>query len=437
MATKHRTSDCLSDYIHRTIDEELQFKLNTFGAVHITGPKWCGKTRTAEEASRSSIYFQGSPDKENLRVTASINPSVLLSGDKPKLIDEWQDAPEIWDAVRDYCDHSDGPGQFILTGSTSKKVSTAHTGTGRISELRMYPMSLHESGESNGTVSLKRLFDGDTMDDGCASQLTLEELIFAACRGGWPQSVILKDPKSKLAVAKDYFKQITTADMFSVDSVKRRPEMMETILRSYGRNISTLAKTKSIRDDINADDSVSQATLDNYLGILRDLFIIQDVNGWCPSLRSSAGMRSGPKREFVDPSIAVAALGTSPEKLNLDLKTFGFVFECLCIRDLRVYSSSMGGTVSYYHDRYGLEADAVLHLDDGRYGLIEFKLGSREIDAGAEHLLEIDRLIREHNEQESQMRMDPPSFKAVITAGQYGYRRPDGVFVIPIGCLGP
>ena len=427
----------MNDYLRRIADDELSFKLNTFGAVHITGPKWCGKTRTAEEASNSSIYFQDSPDKENLKNVASVNPKILLSGDKPKLIDEWQDAPEIWDAVRNYCDHNSNPGQFILTGSTSKKVVTAHTGTGRVSELRMYPMSLFESKESNGTVSLKKLFDGDAIAEGCESQLPLEGLIFAACRGGWPQSVLLKNEKSKLAVAKDYFRQIYSADMFSVDSVKRRPETMRAILRSYGRNISTLAKTKSIMEDVNAENSISMVTLDDYLGVLRDLFIIQDVNGWNPSLRSSSGMRTGPKREFVDPSIVVAALGASPEKLNLDLNTFGFVFECLCIRDLRVYSSSMGGSVSYYRDRYGLEADAVLHLDDGRYGLFEFKLGSKDLDVGAMHLLNIENLIEKSIKDGTQMKMTKPSFKAIITGGQFGYRRQDGVLVIPIGCLGP
>lgn len=427
----------MKEYIRRIVDDELRFKLDTFGAVHIVGPKWCGKTRTAEELSNSAVYFQDNPDKESMIMTASINPHVFLSGDKPKLIDEWQDVPAIWDAIRHYCDHNDGFGHFILTGSTSKKINTSHTGTGRISELRMYPMSLYETHESNGTVSMIGLFEGKDMTEGCKSDLSLESLIFAACRGGWPQSILLNNRKSQLAISKDYFNQICDKDLFSVDSVKRRPELMRFILRSYSRNISTLAKKKTILDDVDIENRISVSTLDDYIGVLRDLFIVQDVNGWCPALRSSAGMRSGPKRELVDPSIAVAALGTSPEKLEVDLKTFGFIFECLCIRDLRAYSSAFGGELSYYHDRYDLEADCVLHLDDGRYALFEFKLGSNEIEKGVKNLLKIEQLIMEKNAESDQIKMDLPSFKAVITGGEYGYRRPDGVYIIPIGCLGP
>lgn len=425
------------EYLERIADSQLRDKLETFGAVNIIGPKWCGKTRTAEQQCRSSIYFQSDPNKENLRQVAAVNPAMLLSGAQPKLIDEWQDAPEIWDSVRYACDHSDGTGHFVLTGSSSKKVRAAHTGTGRISDLMMYPMSLYESKESNGQVSLGSILDGDSMNSGCRSDLSVDNLIFAACRGGWPYSIGLKKRTSQLSVARDYFHQIYTKDMFSIDDVKRNPEIMLALLKSYGRNISTLAKDTNLLTDIGTFRNISPITLTDYLNVLRGLFVVQELHGWTPALRSSAGMRSGPKREFIDPSIAVSSLGTSPDKLSFDLKTFGFIFECLCIRDLRAYSSSMGGTLSYYHDRYGLEADSVLHLEDGRYVLFEFKLGSNEIENGAKHLLKLENLISEHIRTESQHQMDMPSAKVIITGTEYGYKRPDGVYVIPIGCLGP
>ena len=427
----------MAGYISRIADAQLKDKLDAFGAVNIVGPKWCGKTRTAEQQCKSSLYMQSNPDKESLRMTASINPSALLKGDRPRLIDEWQDAKEIWDAVRFECDHSDGPGQFILTGSTSKKVETSHTGTGRISEILMYPMSLYESKESDGSVSLMSIIDGDGIPSGCSSNLSVDDLVFAACRGGWPYAMSLESKRSQLMIAKDYCKQIYTRDMFSVDGVKRNPQLMSSILRSYARNISTLAKTSSILEDVNATSGVTRDTLDDYLDVLRKLYVVQEMDGWTPSLRSSAGIRSGPKRELVDPSIAVAAMGTSPEKLSVDMKTFGFIFECLCVRDLRVYSSAMGGEMSHYRDRYGLEADGVLHLDDGRYVLLEFKTGTKEIEDGANHMVKLEELIKEHNKVEKQVPLDLPSAKIVVTGSKYGYERPDGVYVVPIGCLGP
>lgn len=423
-------------YIKRVVDEELDFKLKTFGAVNIVGPKWCGKTTTGEQKAKSVLKLQSEPNKESLIVTSEINPSVLLNGDKPRLIDEWQDAPNLWDAVRNYCDENRGTGHFILTGSTSKKVKTAHTGTGRISKMQMYPMSLYETGESNGSVSLSELFDKvDVLKNGCVSDLTIEELIFAACRGGWPQTLFLDNDKSKLAVAKDYYKQIYSVDMFNVDDVKRDSQIMMQILKSYARNISTLVKTTNILNDVNAIGEISKNTLDDYISVLEKLYIVEDLQGWCPAIRSKSAIRSGKKREFVDPSIAVAALGVSPEFLNFDLKTFGFIFETLCIRDLRVYSSAQGGTVSFYHDRYGLEADAVLHLDDGRYALCEFKLGQRQIDEGIEHLNKIESLIIEYNKDEIQTPIRVPDLKLVITGTKYGYKTADNVYVVPIGCL--
>ncbi len=424
-------------YYSRIADKMLNLKLRAFGATNIVGPKWCGKTEMALQTCQSKIMFQKDPNKEALIETAKITPSVLLEGAKPRLIDEWQDAPEMWDAVRAYCDEHHEKGQFILTGSTSKKVEAKHSGTGRISELRIYPMSLYESKESNGSVSLMDLFNGtDNLEKGCKTDLTYEDLIFAACRGGWPESVLMSDKEIQLEIMKDYFQQIYKKDMFQVDKVKRSSDTMRALLRSYARNISTLAKKTSLIADISSTRSISEATLDDYIDVLERLYIVEDLEGWCPSIRSKAAMRSGRKREFVDPSIAVAALGASPEFYSFDLRSFGFVFETLCIRDLRVYSSPHRGELSYYRDKYDLEVDCVLHLDDGRYALIEFNLGSQEgIEEGAAHLCEVESLIKKHNEKNEDSPMRLPSFKMIITGDQYGCKRPDGVYVVPIGCL--
>lgn len=416
-------------YLKRIADDLLDLKLRAFGATNIVGPKWCGKTMTALQKAKSKIMFQKDYNKSELIYTAKINPQILLEGEQPRLIDEWQDAPNIWDAVRSYCDEYHGQGHFILTGSTSKDVETAHTGTGRISTLKMYPMSLYESLESNGSVSLKKLFSGEeTLDHMCVSNLDLKGIVFAACRGGWPESVLIDDKEAQLEIPKDYFYQIYSRDMFSIDSVKRNPETMKAILRSYARNISTLAKNTNILRDVNASEEISDKPLNDYIQVLEKLFIVEDIHGWCPSIRSKSAMRSGRKREFVDPSIAVAALGGTPEYYMRDLKTFGFIFENLCIRDLRVYSSALRGEISYYRDNNGLEADCVLHLDDGRYAIIEFKLGDFEIDDGAKHLNKLEELIESNN-------IRKPDLKIVITGTKFGYRREDGVFVIPIGCL--
>lgn len=417
-------------YYKRIADAMLDLKLRAFGAVNIVGPKWCGKTETALQRAKSQLMLQKDPNKEELKYTAKINPMALLEGEQPRLIDEWQDAPTIWDAVRSYCDENHGQGHFILTGSTSKSEETMHTGTGRISTMKMYPMSLYESLESNGTVSLMDLFDGkEQLFKGCISNLTIENLIFAACRGGWPQSILLDDKEAQLAIPRDYFQQIYTKDIFSVDKKKRNSQTMRAVIRSYARNISTLAKKVNILEDVNATNRISEDTLNDYIEVLEKLFIVEDLYGWCPQIRSKASMRSGRKREFVDPSIAVAALGGSPKLYNTDLKTFGFIFETLCIRDLKIYSQSFDGEVSYYHDSLDLEADCVLHLNDGRYALIEFKLGGDEIDNGAANLNKLESLISESG------KLRKPDLKIIITGTKYGYKREDGVFVIPIGCL--
>ncbi len=422
-------------YYKRIADNLLDLKLRAFGSVNVVGPKWCGKTSTALQKAKSFIMFQKEPNKEELVYTAKINPMALLDGNQPRLIDEWQDAPEIWDAVRTYCDEHHGQGHFILTGSTSKKVSTKHTGTGRISTLKMYPMSLYESKESNGTVSLLKLFNGEEdLKNGCSSDISLGDIIYAACRGGWPESVLMKDKEASLLIPNDYFVQIYKKDMFCVDNVKRNSTTMKAILKSYARNISTLAKTTSLLQDINATNSISEPTLNEYIEVLENLYIVEDLYGWCPEIRSKSAMRCGRKRMFVDPSIAVAALGGSVEKYSKDLKTFGFIFENLCIRDIKIYSQALGGEVFYYHDNLGLECDCVLYLNDSRYALIEIKLGAFEVDSGAKHLNKIERLIDEHNKKSDNL-IDKPTLKIVLTGTKYGYRRDDGVFVIPIGCL--
>lgn len=425
------------DYIKRISDDELKLKLSAFGAVHIVGPKWCGKTTTAKQFAKSFIEMQD-PDKRNAYLeTAKIKPSNLLNGENPRLIDEWQIAPNLWDAVRVAVDRRGEEGLFILTGSNSiDKSEIMHTGTGRIDTLAMFPMSLYESGESNGMISLSELFNNkNVLEDGCESNLSIDNLIFAACRGGWPSSLSKKSDAAKLLVAQSYFESLCREDMSNVDGIKRNETTSRLLLRSYSRNISTTATNQSIIKDIRANADISDATFYDYVDTLKKLYIIQDVEAWCPAIRSKSAIQATTKKELVDPSLAVAAMGINPDYFNLDLKTFGFVFETLCIRDLKIYSSAMGGRISYYRDRYGLEADCVLHLKDGRYALIEFKLGSADIDAGAKHLNELESLINEYNKKESQVRLRTPDLKIIITGTQYGYKRDDGVLVVPIGCL--
>lgn len=427
----------LRQYINRICDDELELKLEAFGAVHIVGPKWCGKTTTAKQFAKSYIEMQD-PDKRDMYIqTAKIQPSNLLVGENPRLIDEWQIAPNLWDAVRVSVDRRNEDGLYILTGSNSiDKTEIMHTGTGRIDTLVMYPMSLYESGESNGTISLTEFFSNpNALDDGCSSELTMDNLIFAACRGGWPSSLQKKSDKAKLLVARSYLDSLCREDISNVDGVKRDETITRLLLRSYARNISTIVSNRTIIRDINANTELSEASFYSYINVLKKLFLIQDVEAWCPAIRSKSAIQATDKREFVDPSLVVAALGVEPEYFNLDLKTFGFIFETLCIRDLKAYSTALGGRVSYYHDRYGLEADCVLHLRDGRYALIEFKLGSADIDEGAKHLLELENLIRVYNEKEKQCKLRLPDLKIVITGTQYGYKREDGVLVVPIGCL--
>ena len=417
----------------------LRDRLEAFGAVLIEGPKWTGKTTTAEQQAKSVIKMQDPDNALEYLATASSKPSLLLKGEHPRLIDEWQDAPVIWDAVRTSIDQSGGtPGLYILTGSnTVDNTQIRHTGTGRITRMMMYPMSLWESKDSTGEVSLQELFDNPNYDiDGASSKLDIPELIRVACRGGWPATLQLSS-KASMMIAKDYVKTVCNYDISAVDKKQRNPKIAMQIMRSYARNISTLAKKTSILEDVTAsgDIELSMPTFDDYIGALERLFVIQDIDAWSPAIRSKSAIRSAPKRCFIDPSIAVAAMNVNADGLETQLKTFGFIFEQMCVRDLRAYTADFDSHLSYYRDRYGLEADLVLHFSDGRYALIECKLGSREIEEGAQHLLEIKRLIQEKNKTETQIPLREPDLMIIITGGKMAYTRADGVKVIPLACL--
>lgn len=425
------------NYLPRIVDSELDLRLRAVGATIIVGPKWCGKTTTAKQKSKSVLEMQDPDLQEGYLKLAATKPSMLLEGENPRLIDEWQLAPVLWDAIRVSVDRKKEKGLYLLTGSVvvdEEKIK--HTGIGRISRLEMDTMSLFESGESSGQISLKGLFDDpEASVDGAKGKLSVEELIFAVCRGGWPSSLTAVGDDAKLFVATDYFNNVAEVDISRVDDVERDPALAAQLLRSYARNVSTLATKASIRKDILAVREVSLPTIDSYLSALRKLFVIKDIEAWCPAIRSATDIRASLKRGFSDPSIAVAALGVGPEYFRKDFKTFGFLFESLVMRDLRVYSRALGGRISYYRDRYGLEADAVLHLKDGRYALIEIKLGSNEIEEGAEHLKEVKRLIGEYNKGETQCPLRMPDILMVVTGGEYAYKREDGVIVCPISAL--
>lgn len=417
-------------YLKRIADRVLQERLAASGAVLIEGPKWCGKTRTALENSKSHLFMQD-PDKAiSYLKAADTKPSLLLKGDTPRLLDEWQTAPVLWDAVRFMVDQRGKSGQFILTGSAVPKDNVVqHTGTGRISRLLMRPMSLYESMESNGSVSLKALFDGETEIDNF-STLTIEQIAFAIVRGGWPAS-IGESEKIALRHAIDYVEAIINADVSRVDGIEKNPVRVRALLRSLSRNISTLATIKTIHDDIamgDADESISEKTISQYLGALDRIFVTENLPAWNPALRSKTAIRTSPKRQFVDPSIAAAVMRLTPSRLLEDFNYFGFLFESLCDRDLRIYAEAIDGQVFHYRDGSGLEADAVIALNDGRWAAVEVKLGSKEIEDAAVHLLELKNKVNTE-------KMREPSFLMILTGTEIAYRREDGVYVVPLGCL--
>lgn len=415
-------------YLSRLCDLELQKALKSSGAVLIEGAKWCGKTRTASNSAKSTLFMQDPDNAVSYMATADTKPSLLLKGETPRLIDEWQVAPVLWDAVRFEVDKRNDVGQFILTGSAVPSDNvTLHTGTGRISRILMRPMSLFESKESNGTVSLANLFAGKH-DIEAVSNLTIEDITFAICRGGWPAS-IGKSREAALRMSMDYIEAVINHDVSQVDDVDKNPNRVRMLLRSLARNISTMATIQTIKDDIEAtDNTISDKTISSYMNALRRIFVIEEVYAWSPSLRSKTTIRTSVKRQFVDPSIATAVMRIKPERVLKDFETFGFLFESLCTRDVRIYAQVNDGDVFHYRDKSGLEADMIVALHDGRWGAIEVKLGNKQIELAAENLLTLKNKIDIH-------KMGEPSFLMVLTGGQFAYRREDGVLIVPIGCL--
>lgn len=415
-------------YIPRLCDSELQKALESSGAVLIEGSKWCGKTRTALHAARSALYMQDPDYAASYQATADTKPSLLLQGDAPRLIDEWQMAPVLWDAVRFEVDRRGETGQFILTGSAVPSDNvTAHTGTGRISRLLLRPMSLFESSESNGTVSLSALFAGK-LDIEAVSDLTIEQIAFALCRGGWPASVS-RSGQAALRMSMDYVEAVINQDISRVDNIEKNPNRVRMLLRSLARNISTMASIQTIQADIEAtDNALSDKTISSYLNALRRIFVVEDLPAWSPSLRSKTTIRTSAKRQFVDPSIATAVMRINPEGVLKDFETFGFLFESLCTRDLRIYAQVNDGDVFHYQDKSGLEADLIVSLHDGRWGAIEVKLGNKQAEQAAENLLKLKDKV-------NTAKMGEPTFLMVLTGGQFAYRRKDGVLMVPLGCL--
>lgn len=422
-----------TEYKERIADRILEEKLEAMGAILIEGPKACGKTTTAEQQAKSILYMD---DPENLQQNlqlAETNIKRLLQGDTPRLIDEWQLAPQLWDAVRFEADHRKEDGLFILTGSAvpADNSKIHHSGAGRFGWLTMRPMTLWESGESSGNVSLKELFTHPERVDG-ESTMDMEDIAFAICRGGWPKSLNKKSEKAALRQVTEYYEAITRSDISRVDGVARDEHRAKRLMRSYARLQGAMATIPTIVEDMktNEPEDMSDETIASYIKALKKIFVIEDMPAWNPNLRSKTAIRTSDTRYFVDPSLAIAALGLGPNDLINDLETMGLFFETLCVRDLRVYAEATDGNVFHYRDKNGLECDAVVHLRNGSYGLIEIKLGGdTRIEEGATNLNALENKI-------DSTRMKRPSFKMVLTAvGQYAYKRTDGVMVVPVGCL--
>lgn len=413
----------------------MQDVLSCTGAVLVEGPKWCGKTTTAARQAASVLYMDETGKKDSNIALAKLNPVKLLSGERPRLIDEWQLAPSLWDDVRFNVDRASEYGQYILTGSSvpPKTDEMHHTGTGRIARFRMRPMSLWESGESSGSVSLKSLFVGESMTTADAKILGLDGIAFAICRGGWPE-VVGQSGRFALRHAFDYVDAVAESDISRFDGVARNAECARAIMRSYARLQGTQASVSVVTADLSAHEgkAFGENTIYSYLNALRGIFVVDDVSAWHPNLRRKTTVRTSDTRYFADPSIAAAALGFGPNSLQDDLPTFGIIFETLAVRDLRAYADALDGTVHHYLDRNGLECDAVIRLRDGRYGLVEVKLGGDAlIEKGCETLLKLSSCL-------DMSKMRSPSFKMVLTAvGDYAYQRPDGIIVCPISSLKP
>lgn len=418
------------EYITRITDQELKDKLSVTGAVLIRGPKWCGKTTSAKQLAHSVLEMQDADLQENYLELANLKPSLLLEGDKPRLIDEWQLAPRLWNAIRYDVDKTGLTNQYILTGSSVPVLDdTLHSGVGRFSFVTMKPMTLYESGNSNGKISLKDVLDGKRDIDGVTTDLDYEKIAYILCRGGWPNTLKMDD-KQALVVAKNYIDALVNSDISRIDGVRRDANLALLILRAYARQVSTIDSDKSLFLDIQANyQDVSEKTIANYLDVLKKLYIIEEIPAWSPNIRSKTSIRTSSKKSFVDPSLAVAALGITPKELMMDPKTYGLLFENLVNRDLSVYANAIGGRLSHYRDRFGLECDNVIHFDNGKYALVEVKLGGDKIKDAEEHLLELEKLIN-NNEH-----LNKPEFMMVITGTTMAYTLPTGIMVVPIGCL--
>ena len=423
----------MSAYKPRIADQMLAARLRRKGAVLIEGPKWCGKTTTAEQQAASVLYMADPMRKQQNLQAAKINVQQLLTGDTPRLIDEWQIAPSLWDSVRFEVDHRKGWGHFILTGSSVPPSTDEifHSGTGRFAKLKMRTMSLFESGDSTGTVSLSELFDAERKPISGNSSIDINRLAYLICRGGWPGALDM-DESDALAQAFDYYDVVCDSDISRVDDVQRNPQRVRLLMRSYARHQGTMATIGTILEDLKANEtnSLSDNTVYDYIKALKKIFVIEDMTAWNPNLRSKTAIRTSDNHYFIDPSIATPALGASPDDLLNDLETMGLMFETLAVRDLRVYADAMDGQVYHYRDKKGLECDAVIHLRNGSYGLIEIKLGGDIlIDEGAKALTTLAADI-------DTTRMKSPSFMIVLTGiGDFAYQRDDGVFVVPVGCL--
>ena len=422
----------MKEYKVRIVDSMLKDKLEAKGAVVIEGPKWCGKTTTAMQVS-GSILRMDEPSKRETNIQMSeIDPGRLLQGKTPRLIDEWQIAPKLWDATRYEVDTRGEEGQFILTGSAvpidSKDIT--HSGTGRFIWLTMRPMSLFESGESTGEVSLENLFTNPDAITGI-NALDIDALAFLICRGGWPHAIDMKE-KVALTQAEDYYEAIVKSDINRADGVSKNPERVKRLMRSFARNQGCQIANTLLKEDINSNDteSINEDTIASYINALKKIFVIEDMPAWNPNLCSKTTIRTSDTRYYVDPSIATAALGIGPNDLINDLNTMGLLFETMCVRDLRVYTESIGGNVMHYRDKSGLECDTVIHLKNGKYGLAEIKLGGQKlIDEGAQNLKALEAKI-------DTTKMPSPSFMMVLVGtGEFAYRRDDGVYIVPIGCL--
>lgn len=424
------------EYIPRVADQLLEEKLEALGAVLIEGPKYCGKTSLACQHAKSILFMADPETKTQNLFLAQNNISLLLKGDAPRLIDEWQLVPELWDAVRGEVDRRNEDGQFILTGSAvpADPSKIFHSGAGRFAWLRLHTMSLWESGDSSGDVSLKNLFSRENKVEGISKINDIEHLAFIACRGGWPKAVLKGQKKSALVQAEEYFEAVVQSDISRVDNVERNSELTRRLMRSLARNQGYSTPISTFWGYINTHigSQTSEQTVASYLHALKKIFVVEDVLAWNPNLRSRTAIRTSDTRYFTDPSIASAALGLGPQNLINDLSTFGLILETLCIRDLRVYAEPIGGSIYHYRDKNGLECDAVVHLKNGKYGLVEIKLGGETlIEEGAKSLKKLAGKIDTD-------RMQAPSFMMVLTGlGQYAYQRPDGVFIVPVSCLKP